>query len=110
MIDCPPNYSVPTRIAMAASSHYVVPARADYLSTIGLKFLASSYENLVEYHNMFIVSLGSGTVHATINPRPVGIIFTMVQYNKEKLFTQQQNAITSIKQEFEVFSSMMRYN
>jgi chromosome partitioning protein len=109
LIDCPPNYSLPTRIAMAASTHYVVPARADYLSTIGLRFLANSYGRLIENHNLH-VQASSNDPAAAINPRALGVIFTMVQYTRERLFAAQQTAITTIRQEFEVFNSMMRYN
>ncbi|MBB5869664.1 chromosome partitioning protein [Allocatelliglobosispora scoriae] len=109
LIDCPPNYSLPTRIAMAASTHYVVPARADYLSTIGLRFLANSYGKLIENHNLHVQASSNDAVGA-INPRALGVIFTMVQYTRERLFAAQQAAITTIRQEFEVFDSMMRYN
>jgi chromosome partitioning protein len=110
LIDCPPNYSMPTRIAMAASTHYLVPARADYLSTIGLRFLAASYNKLIWNHNMNVRQLNAFDSHAAIKPRPLGVVFTMVQFHGERPFQSQQIAMTTIRQEYEVFDSMMRYN
>jgi chromosome partitioning protein len=37
--DCPPNLTIPTQNALAASSHYVVPISPDYLSGIGVGIL-----------------------------------------------------------------------
>jgi chromosome partitioning protein len=37
--DCPPNLTLPTQNALAASSHYVVPISPDFLSGIGVSLL-----------------------------------------------------------------------
>ena len=37
--DCPPNLTIPTQNALAASTHYVVPISPDYLSGIGVGIL-----------------------------------------------------------------------
>lgn len=37
--DCPPNLTIPTQNAIAASSHYVVPVSPDFLSAIGIALL-----------------------------------------------------------------------
>ena len=39
--DCPPNLTIPTQNALAASSHYVIPVSPDFLSSIGIALLMS---------------------------------------------------------------------
>jgi len=39
--DCPPNLTIPTQNALAASTHYAVPISPDYLSAIGVALLLS---------------------------------------------------------------------
>lgn len=45
--DCPPNLTIPTQNALAASSHYVVPISPDYLSGIGAGLLLSRVNQLM---------------------------------------------------------------
>ena len=35
LIDCPPNFNIVTKTAIIASDYILVPARPDYLSTLG---------------------------------------------------------------------------
>lgn len=44
--DCPPNLTIPTQNALAASSHFVVPISADFLSSLGVGILLSRVEQL----------------------------------------------------------------
>ena len=37
--DCPPNLTIPTQNALAASSHFIVPISADFLSALGVGIL-----------------------------------------------------------------------
>jgi len=39
--DCPPNLTIPTQNALAASTHYIVPVSPDFLSAIGIALLMS---------------------------------------------------------------------
>jgi chromosome partitioning protein len=41
LIDCPPNFNIVTKTAIAASEHLLVPTKPDYLSTLGIEQLAS---------------------------------------------------------------------
>ena len=45
--DCPPNLTIPTQNALAASSHYVVPISPDCLSGIGAGLLLSRVDQLM---------------------------------------------------------------
>ena len=42
LIDCPPNFNIVTKTAIVASNYILVPARPDYLSTLGIDYLISS--------------------------------------------------------------------
>ena len=44
--DCPPNLTIPTQNALAASSHFVVPISADFLSSLGVGILLSRIKEL----------------------------------------------------------------
>lgn len=44
--DCPPNLTIPTQNALAASSHFVVPISADYLSALGVGILLRRIKEL----------------------------------------------------------------
>jgi cellulose biosynthesis protein BcsQ len=38
LIDCPPNFNIVTKTAIIASGYLLVPARPDYLSTLGIEY------------------------------------------------------------------------
>lgn len=44
--DCPPNLTIPTQNALAASEYFVVPISADFLSALGVGILLSRIEQL----------------------------------------------------------------
>ena len=39
LLDCPPNFNIVTKNAIVASQHIVIPAKPDYLSTLGIDYL-----------------------------------------------------------------------
>ncbi|MCK6452587.1 MAG: ParA family protein [Alphaproteobacteria bacterium] len=44
--DCPPNLTIPTQNALAASTHYLVPVSLDFLSSIGIALLLGRIKKL----------------------------------------------------------------
>jgi chromosome partitioning protein len=46
--DCPPNLTIPTQNALAASSYFIVPISADYLSALGIGILLRRITQLSE--------------------------------------------------------------
>jgi len=46
--DCPPNLTIPTQNALAASSFFVVPISADFLSALGVGILLRRVKQLGE--------------------------------------------------------------
>ena len=67
LIDCPPNFNIVTKTAIVASDYILVPARADYLSTLGIDYLIRSTNTLIKEYNEY-AELGTGAEVAQINP------------------------------------------
>jgi len=84
LIDCPPNFNMVTRTAVVASEHILVPAKADYLSTLGITYLRRRLTELVEQYN----SVAGPNPETSINPVILGVVFTMVQYAGAGLMTK----------------------
>jgi len=45
-LDCPPNINLVTQNALFASTHYIIPAIPDFLSTIGISLIRQKMEDL----------------------------------------------------------------
>jgi chromosome partitioning protein len=80
LLDCPPNFGVLTRAAVAASHQLLIPARPDELSTLGIEHLQSRLHRFVWEFNR-IVDLQSDLRPAVRKLEPIilGVVFTMVQ-------------------------------
>jgi chromosome partitioning protein len=78
LIDCPPNFNIVTKTAIIASGYLLVPARPDYLSTLGIDYLVRSVLTLVKDYNDF-AGLGQGEKVDRIDPKLLGVVFTMIQ-------------------------------
>jgi chromosome partitioning protein len=48
LIDCPPNFNIVTKTAIVASEYVLIPAKPDYLSTLGIDYLRRSLGELVQ--------------------------------------------------------------
>src|SRR5262249_4236860 len=73
LIDCAPDFGLMTRIAVVASDYLLVPAKADHLSVLGIGHLLGNIVDLTEDYRRFGHTVGP------INPRVLGVAFTMVQ-------------------------------
>jgi chromosome partitioning protein len=90
IIDCPPNFNIVTKNAIVASNHLLIPARPDYLSTIGIDYLIKSMESLIKEFNDYCDVQDEEDV-AKIDPQIAGVIFTMVQlYGNEPIATMRK--------------------
>jgi chromosome partitioning protein len=74
LLDCAPNFTMVTRTGIVACDHIVVPAKPDYLSTLGIDYLRRKLSELVGDYNR--VAPGADR----INPTIIGVVLTMVQY------------------------------
>nr|VFK78720.1 MAG: chromosome partitioning protein [Candidatus Kentron sp. SD] len=78
LIDCPPNFNIVTKTAIVASSHVLIPAKPDYLSTLGIDHLIRALDGLVNDFNEY-AEWDSSHVEEPISPERLGVVFTMVQ-------------------------------
>jgi len=72
LIDCPPNFNIVTKNAIVASEHILIPAKPDYLSTLGIDYLKRSVQQLIEEYN------GFADDEKSIQPNILGVVFTMI--------------------------------
>jgi chromosome partitioning protein len=97
LIDCAPNFGIVTKTAIAASERILVPAKADYLSTLGLEYLVGNCRELVRQFNDF-VNHGDGTPgHRPIGPDFLGVVFTMVQIYSQQVTMAQHTYIEEVR-------------
>jgi chromosome partitioning protein len=106
LLDCAPNFTMVTRTGIVASQHILVPAKPDYLSTLGIDYLRRKLSELVHDYNRMA---GSGP--AQINPTILGVVLTMIQYAGSGPITAIRNYITTPGDlELPVFHQTVREN
>lgn len=71
ILDCAPGYNLLTRSALATSDFYVLPAKPEPLSVVGIQLLERRIAQLKESHEN----------EANINISMLGIVFTMSNSN-----------------------------
>lgn len=104
LIDCAPNFNMVTRTAVVASEHILIPAKADYLSTLGIDYLRRKLHELVRDYNAVAGA-------DAIEPAILGICFTMIQYAGETPIIAVRNYVTHSEQYgVPVFRQMIREN
>lgn len=94
LVDCPPNFNIVTKNALIASDQILIPAKPDYLSTLGIDYLHRSVTQLVREFNEF------ASMDKTIqpsNPAHLGVVFTMIQLYGGVPIASQQQYITQTK-------------
>lgn len=111
LIDCPPNFNIVTKTAIVASDFLLVPARPDYLSTLGIDYLIRSTNQLVNEYNEFARVSGGKEVEP-IDPKVVGVVFTMIEeYGGGPMSAHRafMNRVRSMKG-LDVFKSYIKRN
>ena len=95
LIDCPPNFNIVTKTAIVASRQVLVPAKPDYLSTLGITYLQRNLGQLVKDFNDFAADMPEAS--ASINPQILGVIFTMVQFRNQQPITVHRGYMNQIR-------------
>lgn len=110
LIDCPPNFNIVTKTAIVASDHILVPAKPDYLSTLGIDYLIRNLEELVGEFNEY-VNLDDAGADEIISPQLLGVVFTMIQVrNQQPISTQRPYMARTRQLGLPVFNSWIREN
>lgn len=110
LIDCPPNFNIVTKNAIVASDFILIPAKPDYLSTLGIDYLIRSLNKLVSDYNDYCQVEDDEKIEE-INPQIAGVLFTMVQfYGKEPISAIRPFITQTKKLDIPVFNSYLREN
>jgi len=105
LIDCPPNFGMTTRAGIVASDFVLVPARPDYLSTLGITYLRGRLAELITDYNRVADRINA----ASIAPEILGVVITMVQYAGSHPLNVQQKSIAGLDElEIAVFHQSIR--
>ena len=112
IIDCPPNFNIVTKNAIIASEYVLVPAKPDYLSTLGITYLERNLDELIEEYNYFVEQPSDGNDQFDkIRPKILGVVFTMVQLYGEYPISVQRQYIREVRRSgVPAFKSYMREN
>lgn len=94
LIDCPPNFNIVTKNAIIASEKILIPAKPDYLSTLGIDYLHRSVGELVKEFNDYAAPNGGA---GAISPEIMGVIFTMIQITSRQPISAQRQFISQTK-------------
>lgn len=105
-IDCPPNFNIVTKNAIIACEKILIPAKPDYLSTLGINYLERSLNDLVREFNEF-----TDADDEKISPEILGVIFTMIQITSGVPISAQRQFIAQTKRlKIPVFDNNFREN
>jgi chromosome partitioning protein len=111
MIDCPPNFNIVTKTAIIASDYILVPARPDYLSTLGISYLLRSVRELIKDYNDF-AEVKDGQKIDKIAPKVLGVVFTMIQEYGSQPISAQRPYMSQVRnmKEVTVFPEYIKRN
>jgi chromosome partitioning protein len=108
LIDCPPNFNIVTKNALIASDQILIPAKPDYLSTLGIDYLHRSVSQLIHEFNEY-AALDTNIRHS--NPVMLGVVFTMIQiYSGYPIASQQQFITQTRNLSIPIFDNYFREN
>ena len=111
LIDCPPNFNIVTKNAIVASDHILIPAKPDYLSTLGIDYLKMSLDRLIKEYNEYCEIEEEDDEVDKINPEITGVVFTMVQIRNGQPISALRPYINQTKKlGIPVFTDFIREN
>lgn len=96
IIDCPPNFNIVTKNALVASDYYLVPAKPDYLSTLGIEQLDLHVDELIKDYNNY-ASEANDSSWEEMDPVTLGVLFTMVYIKNNAPIDTQAQYVEQIK-------------
>ncbi|QDT02202.1 MinD/ParA/CobQ/CobA-like protein [Rubripirellula lacrimiformis] len=110
LIDCPPNFNITTKTAIVASNRILIPAKPDYLSTLGISYLIRNLNALVRDYNEYATH-DPDDGEEIIEPEILGVVFTMIQITSGRPISAQRPFIARTESlGIKVFRSLIREN
>jgi chromosome partitioning protein len=114
LIDCRPNFNLVTKSAMIASGHVLIPARPDYLSTLGIKYLKEQLYDLRDEYNRSLSIGGVGGPQDRVSPRLLGVVLNMLQNYRDKPIKELAHDLAVLVNEGDpdlyIFAARLREN
>lgn len=108
LIDCPPNFNIVTKNALIASDKILIPAKPDYLSTLGIDYLSRNVQTLVKDFNEYA---SEDSDIDEVAPEFLGVVFTMIQtYSREPISAHRQYIAQTDRLGLPVLKSYFREN
>lgn len=101
-LDCSQNLlNATTRMALVASDAFIVPTKADYISTNGINDFYRQINDIIrEYNSKSIIQVA---------PKFLGVLFCMVSLHLGQLESMQQPYVSSVLRDgFPVWKTMLR--
>lgn len=109
LLDCPPNFNIVTKTALVASDFVLIPAKPDYLSTLGIDYLKRNLDELILDFNRWVRSEPGDS--REINPQIIGVVFTMIQmYGGQPIQAQRPYIAQTKRLGLPVFDAYIRRN
>lgn len=109
LFDCPPNFNIVTKNAIVASDAILVPAKPDYLSTLGIDYLTRGVKDLIKDYNEYADHGQEKVPH--INTSILGVVFTMLHIRSGGAISALRPFISQTKQlGVPVFDQHLREN
>ena len=106
LIDCPPNFNIVTKNSLAAADWLLIPAKPDYLSTLGVNYLKASVDDLLSHYNYHAKDEAG---EEPIRPEILGVVFTMIQVSSgEPIAAQRQYIASTRRLGFPTFDNWFR--
>ena len=84
LIDCPPNTNIVVKNALLASDYYIVPAKMDYLSTMGIQQLIDGVNEYIEEYCRHMNTLNNPPEYIQPSIKLLGIVPMMVTILKDR--------------------------
>lgn len=110
LMDCPPNFNITTKNAILASNYILIPAKPDYLSTLGIDYLRRNLDQLVSDYNEY-ADLDLGMPVSKVHPTILGVVFTMVGFYGNQPISSERPFIAQTKNlGIPVFDQPLREN
>ena len=109
LIDCPPSFGLLTQTALVASSSLLIPAKADYLSTIGVDNLYNAVHAFRADYDAQVRRRGGR--HVGLELDDFVVVFTMIQFRYQRPINAHQYYMDRVKERnIPAFAAVMREN
>lgn len=109
LIDCPPNCNAMVRNAIRASDSYLIPARMDYLSYLGVMNLRERVNQFMDEYNGYVKErpeLGYSNARTEV----LGIVPMMVDFAFGKLLKAHKEYMRALEEEGYYLFPYLRHN